>query len=72
MGIWTSLINDFLSTLYTPSGGTLCHAYNLGMTLQFRKHLLAQTGSDLRINPCILDILVAQVIRHVLNALAGF
>jgi len=41
------------------------------MALQLGKDLLAQTGSDLGVNLGVLDILVAQVIRHVLDALAG-
>jgi hypothetical protein len=42
------------------------------MARQLGNHLLAQTGGDLRVNPGVLDILVARVIRHVLNAQAGF
>ncbi len=42
------------------------------MALQLGKHLLAQAGGDLRIDAGILDILMAEVISHVLNALTSF
>jgi hypothetical protein len=45
---------------------------NLGMARRLGNHLLAQTGGDLGVNLGVLAILVAQVIRHVLNAQAGF
>jgi hypothetical protein len=49
----------------------LRHSNNLGMALQLGKDLLAQTGSDLRVNVGVLNILVAEVVSHALNALAA-
>src|SRR5712692_5527659 len=52
--------------------GVLRYPHNLGVPLQLGKDLLAQADGDLRIDPGVLDILMAEVVRHVLNALACF
>lgn len=56
----------------SPRADVLQNPYNLRMVLQLGKDFLAQTGGDLRVNPRVLNILVAQMVGHVLNALACF
>jgi hypothetical protein len=41
------------------------------MLFQLGKYLLPQTGGVLRVNPRVLNILVAKVISHIFNALTG-
>jgi len=57
--------------LHPPRADILRNSDNLGMVLQLGKHLLAQTG-ELGVNLGVLDILVAEVICHVLDPLACF
>ena len=45
---------------------------NFRMLLEFSEHLLAQGIGDLSINAGVLDVLVAQVVGHVLDPASGF
>ncbi len=42
--------------MHHPRAQILRNPDNLGMALQLGKHLLAQTGGDLRVNPGVLDV----------------
>ncbi len=42
------------------------------MLFELPEHLFTQGIGDLGVDPGVLDVLVAQVISHVLDAAAGF
>jgi hypothetical protein len=42
--------------MHHPRAQILRNPDNLGMALQLGKHLLAQTGGGLRVNPGVLDV----------------
>ena len=60
-----------LHVISSIAGNMLGNLDDLRVALEVAEDLLAERVGDLRVDPGVLDVLVAQLIGHVLDAAAG-